>query len=103
MSALEAEFEFQLKAMKIAYKKEQSLVPGRRYRWDFIVGDLAIEINGGSWIKSGHSTGTGLQRDYDKAYEALKAGYRPLSLTGKDVKSGEGIQKVIQLMKVKSE
>ena len=98
MSDLESLFEFQLRAMKIAYRKQVRLCPPRKYSWDFIVADIAIEVNGQTWVKGGHSSGLGIQRDYDKAYECLKAGFRPLSLTSKDVKSGNGVQKVISLL-----
>lgn len=101
MSALENLFAFQLKACRLKFEREVKLVAGRRYRWDFVVGDLAIEINGGQWIKSGHSTGIGLGRDADKLYEAVKAGYRPLVLTGDLVKSGVGVKRVLELMEAK--
>jgi len=42
--------------------------PDRRYRFDFchLESRVAIEINGGRWVKSGHSSGKGLMRDYEK-------------------------------------
>ena len=103
MSQIEDLLEFQLRALKIAFRKEVSLVPGRRYRWDFVVQDLAIEVQGGIYLKgrSGHSSGTGIQRDCDKGFEALKAGFRPLSLTSADVKSGEGLRKIQTLIRSK--
>ena len=103
MSQLEESFAFQLKAYKIPYVREVQFARPRRFRFDFVipenrVGALAVEINGGQWVKSGHSTGKGLQRDADKAYEALKHGYRLLTLTGDDVQSGTGIDKVLSLL-----
>jgi len=98
MSQLEDLFEFQLKAMKIAYRKQQQLAKPRKYSWDFVVGDLAIEINGQTFQKGGHSSGIGIQRDYDKAYTALLHGWKPLSLSAQDVKSGEGLRKVQTLI-----
>jgi len=99
MSQLEEAFAFQLKAYKIPYTREVRVCKERRYRLDFVLpGKLAVEVNGGSWVKSGHSTGTGLQRDADKGYECLRAGYRLLTLTGDDVRSGAGIDKVLSLL-----
>ena len=105
MSQLEDSFAFQLRAYKIKYEREVRVCKERRYRIDFVLpGNLGVEINGGTWAKgnSGHSSGKGLQRDADKGYEALKAGYRLLTLTGDDVRSGEGIQKVIHLLESKT-
>jgi hypothetical protein len=101
MSALEAEFEIQLRAMKIAYKKEQKLVPGRRYRWDFVCLDVAIECQGGTWIKGAHSTGTGIQRDCDKLFEVVALGYKPLNITASDIKSGVAVQRLLTLLRMK--
>ncbi len=104
-SPLEALFELQLRASHIKFEREKELAIafGKKYRWDFVVGDLAIEISGGIWVTSGHSTGRGITRDAAKGYYCLKAGFRPLTLTGDDVKSGEGLRRVQELMKEKKE
>ncbi len=98
MSALEDLFAFQLRASKIKFEREVKLVPGRRFRWDFVIGDLAIEIQGSVWVKGAHSTGKGITRDADKLYLAVLNGFRPLVITGDLVKSGVGVQRVIQLI-----
>ena len=98
MSRLEEEFAIQLRAMKVPFTREVRFCD-RRYRFDFLLADkLAVEISGGIWVKSGHTTGKGLQRDADKLYEALLAGYRVLVLTSDDVRSGAGIDKVLSLL-----
>ena len=99
MSRLEEDFAVQLRAMKVPFTREVRVCKERRYRLDFVLpGKLAVEVNGGSWVKSGHSTGKGLQRDADKGYECLKAGFRLLTLTSDDVRSGAGIDKVLSLL-----
>ena len=99
MSRLEEDFALQLRAYHIKFEREVRVCKERRYRLDFVLpGKLAVEVNGGTWVKSGHSTGTGIQRDCDKAYEALKAGFRLLPLTGDDIRSGAGIDKVLSLL-----
>ena len=58
----EALLAFQLKAAGIAHEREAQVIPGRRYRFDFCLGWLLVEVNGGVWAKgaSGHSSGTGI-------------------------------------------
>ena len=47
---------------------EHQFIPPRRFRFDFahLPTRTAIELQGGIWVKSGHNTGTGLLRDYEK-------------------------------------
>lgn len=56
---------------------EYKVIPDRRYRFDYVHLEtrIAIEINGGRWVKSGHSSGTGLLRDYEKNNLALLNGW----------------------------
>lgn len=61
----------------------------RRYRIDFchIPSRVGIEINGATWVKGGHSSGTGLQRDYEKQLLAASLGWVILPLTANDVEN----------------
>ena len=78
----------------ITFEREVCLVPGRKWRWDFVINDLAIEIQGGIWGAGGHSRGLGQEKDMRELNAAVKAGYRPmLSSTGM-VESGEAIKEV---------
>jgi hypothetical protein len=49
----------------------------RKFRFDFAHPETktAIEINGGRWFKSGHSSGKGLKRDYEKINLAILDGW----------------------------
>jgi very-short-patch-repair endonuclease len=42
---------------------------------------VVVEIQGGTWVKSGHSTGTGIQRDAIKALTAAAGGWVVVGLT----------------------
>lgn len=63
---------------------EYKFSPPRRYRWDFCHPEtkVAIEINGQIWRKGGHSSGTGLLRDYEKLNLAASQGWRVFQLAG---------------------
>jgi very-short-patch-repair endonuclease len=61
----------------IDLEAEVCLVPGRRFRYDYVhfEAKVAIEINGQIWRKGGHSSGKGLKRDYEKSNLAQLLGY----------------------------
>lgn len=52
----------------------------RRWLFDFAWPDshLAVELQGGSWIKGGHNTAIGQAADYEKHNEATRLGWRVL-------------------------
>ena len=54
------------------------LIPKRKFRFDRVHKEskVAIEINGQTWRKGGHSSGKGLQRDYEKNNLAIVQGYQ---------------------------
>lgn len=89
-----------LDAFKIPYQREVKLIPGRDYRWDFYFReiDLALEISGGTWHKGGHSSGSGILRDYRKNNAATLAGIKTLYFTTEQVTSGEAIGIVMQAL-----
>ena len=55
----------------------------RKFRFDFCcpVSKVAIEINGGTWSNGGHSTGQGIQSDYEKLNLAGMQGWQVFQLT----------------------
>lgn len=52
----------------------------RKWAFDFAWPEwkLAVELDGGSWIKGGHNTATGQARDYEKHNAAVRLGWRVL-------------------------
>lgn len=57
----------------------------RLYRFDYCIPELklGIEVNGGVWSKgnSGHSSGKGIMRDYNKSNLAQSLGWNVISVT----------------------
>ena len=100
MSELEDKFAFQLDATGIRYEREFRAIPGRRYRWDFRIADtnILIEINGGTWTRSGHSTGDGIARDYKKANLAAMNGWRQLTFTAQDVEDLTALDMICKIL-----
>ena len=98
MSRLEEAFALQLRAYKIPYEREKRFAPPRRFRFDFLVGKLAIELQGGVYSQGAHSRGKGQERDFEKNYLALLEGYKVLYVSGDQVRSGEAIEWVKSLI-----
>ena len=103
-SELEDQFAYQLDALGLTgYLREYPAIKGRKYRFDFCFKDarLLIEINGGTFTKGAHSTGTGIRRDYEKNNLAQLAGWRCLMFDGEMVRSGEAVEIVRKALEQK--
>ena len=94
-SSIEAKFKIQLKAYQIGFKQEVMLIPGRRFKFDFLIENtnLVIEIQGGTWArkKSGHNSGVGIRRDCEKSNLAQAHGLIIFKFTSDMIISGEAI------------
>lgn len=68
---------------EIILEAEVKIIPARKFRFDYVQKDtkVAIEINGGTWGKGGHSSGKGLERDYTKLNLAQEIGYTVFQLS----------------------
>lgn len=83
-----------LRAAGIEHRREVQLAPPRRFRWDFVIGRLAVEVQGGIWRRSGkgaHQGGTAIKRDLEKGRVAVEAGYIPVAFTTDEVRNGTAI------------
>jgi hypothetical protein len=52
---------------------------------------VCLEVNGGQWVKSAHSSGRGLRRDAEKQNAAVISGWRPIVVTADMVADGSGV------------
>jgi very-short-patch-repair endonuclease len=79
---------------------EVQLIPGRRWRYDFLWRGpaLVVEIDGGIWIRGRHVTGPGRINDIRKSNAAVLAGYRQLTFTPDDIKSGLAVNTLAALL-----
>lgn len=86
-----------LTAYKIPFQREVCLIEGRKWRWDFVVGKLAIEIHGGTWSGGRHSRGSGQHSDFAKQNAVVRAGYLPLVYTTAMVTDGTAIAEILEV------
>ena len=82
-SNLEDDLEYQLKQIGYHPDREVKFHPTRKWRFDFLIGNLAIEVEGGIWKpKSRHTNPKGFIDDCEKYAEAMVLGYRVLRIPG---------------------
>ena len=93
----EESFALQLTEAGIEFEREAKIVDGRKFRVDFKLGGklsgvIVVEIEGQTWHKGGHSSGTGIMRDMEK-YNLLTAlGYRVYRFTTGQVLDGSALK-----------
>ena len=94
----------QLHARGISYERELMLIPGRRFRFDFLLAEFAlvIEVEGGTWSGGRHTTGAGFKSDCVKYNAALELGYRVLRYTTDMVTRGEAIAQIEAIVAAES-
>ena len=96
-SQLEDLFAMQLDAAGLGgYVREFQAIPGRKFRFDFCWKQqrLLVEINGGTYSKGAHSTGTGIARDYEKIRLGQACGWEVYPFDTKEVKNGSALAAV---------
>jgi hypothetical protein len=101
MSAIEDEFAFQLSTICDEFDREECVIKGRRFRWDFVIPpNILIEIQGGTWgrERTGHSSGAGIKRDCEKLNLATLAGWRTLHFTSDMVHDGSALTTAEKLL-----
>jgi len=103
MNALEEMFALQCEQAGLPTPlREYAAVPGRRFRWDFAWTDarVLVEINGGTYARMGHSTGTGIARDYEKSNLAVLAGWKVFAFDRRMVEGGAALAVVSKALEV---
>ena len=94
MSDLEETIAWQMKAAGIPTpEREVRLIPGRRFRFDFVWRDqfVALEVDGGEFIQGRHQRPGGFRSDAEKMSLAAAQGYRVLRVTGSMVRDGSAL------------
>lgn len=89
---LEAIFEIQIRALKLpAAQRQYRFHPKRRWLFDFAWPQamIAVEIDGGTYVKGRHVQPEGFRSDCQKINEAQLLGWRVFRGDVKMVKDGE--------------
>lgn len=101
MSQLEEEFAFQLKAIGISFDREIRFHKTRKWRFDFSWKDkmIAMEIDGGTWVRGRHSRGKGARADAEKQNEANLLGWTVYRATTDMVQDGTALHIIERALK----
>ena len=93
-SGLEEQFDFQLKAVGFPpADREYMFHETRKWKFDFAwpAYMLAVEVEGGIWVRGRHTRGAGFLKDCVKYNEAAILGWTVLRMPVDFIKSGEAV------------
>lgn len=83
----------------------QQIIPGRRFEFDRVWRDqrVCVEVQGATFVKGGHSSGVGIERDCEKACLAAIHGWRYLPVTKQMIESGRAVELIAQAVGVRTD
>ena len=97
-SMLEETLALHLRTAGIAFQREVTFHPSRKWRFDFVIDGhmLAIECEGGIYDqeRTAHSSIQGIERDIEKGNAAALLGWTVLRFTGPMIHSGDALQTI---------
>jgi len=81
-------------------EREYRFAPPRRWRFDFAWSDrkLAVEVEGGIWVRGRHNRGAGFARDCEKYNTAALLGWWVLRFTPGMIRNGAAIESIIEVL-----
>jgi very-short-patch-repair endonuclease len=88
----------QLEQAGIPFEREYRFHPERRWRADFAIGRLLVEVDGGAWIAGRHTRGLGFEGDAEKQNAAAELGYRVLRFTPRMVEDGSALAQIQRVL-----
>ncbi len=91
-------------------ERETKFHPKRKWRFDYSVFGLgtgravmvALEIQGGIWTRGKHGRGSGIVKDYEKLNAAQAMGWTVLQLTPDQVRKGELLRWLQEVLRGRS-
>ena len=104
MSSIETALALQLRGVKLPQpEREFRFHPVRKWRFDFAWPSalLAVEVEGGLFIRGRHSRGLGMIADLEKYATAMLMGWRVLRVADKHVKNGAALGWIAALLEEK--
>ena len=99
VSKLEESMARQLEDAGIVFEREQMLIPGRKFRFDFVLPQscVVVECEGGTWSGGRHTSGVGFRNDCVKYNLAAEHGFVVLRYTSDLIKKGDAIESILRV------
>ncbi len=94
LPAANALLEMHLTELGLRFMREHKFHPTRKWKFDYVLWDvsnlsnIAIEIEGGVWMRGRHTRGKGYQNDMEKYNAATALGWRVFRFSTEDVLRG---------------
>ncbi len=85
----------------VQHEREYRFHPKRRWRFDaaFPEAKVAIEIEGGVWIRGRHNRASGFLKDCEKYNEAAALGWRIIRTPWEWIEDGSIVPKILEAIK----
>lgn len=101
MSSLEETLAFQMQCVGLKPVREHRFHADRRWRFDFAfpAERVAVEVEGGIFVKGRHSRGAGMRADMDKYNAACELGWRVLRFCETHIRKGEALEQIERVLK----
>lgn len=92
-----------LRAHRIPFAREVVFAPPRKFRADFKIGRVLVEVEGGVWLVGGggHQRGKGFTKDVYKYELARSLGYQVVRVIPEAIDSGECIAWIKKALEAK--
>ena len=100
-SALEESLWQQITAGDLPWpQREFRFAPPRRWRWDLAwePEKLAVEVQGGTWVKSTHGGGAQQTKSFEKLNTAAILGWRILFVNAEMIEDGTALALIIRAL-----
>lgn len=93
------EIEWQLKYPRIQLIPQYKILPDRKFKIDFVhlPSKTGIEVQGGRWIKGGHTSGNGMFTDCEKSLLCAGIGWLIIPIVDKMI-CEEYIEKIYSVI-----
>jgi very-short-patch-repair endonuclease len=103
-SHLELLLESQLKTLGLNPVQEYRFNELRRWRFDlaFPLLHVAVEVEGGTWGRSRHTSGAGFEKDCIKYNAAALQGWSVLRYTARMIKDGTAAKQVLLMVRART-
>ena len=102
MSAVEEALALQIALCDLPEpEREYRFHPVRRWRFDFAWPEylIAVEAEGGTWVRGRHTRAKGFEKDCEKYNAAASLGWRVFRYTTDMIDAGEAIDDLIRVFR----